>query len=137
MSAGSGALALERSRSPVEERLAAVSRSRSRFDWGLAAAGPAAYLMFSALLPQRPGVRWLAAGLGVPLPFWAAIQEAGGDQFHPENLALALALFAGWAGVRGHRKLMWTCALLVLCCKEDQVYTVGILGLLVISRGSD
>jgi uncharacterized membrane protein len=226
MPAGSGALALERHRSPVAGRPAAATRSRSRWDWGLAAAtsasiagfawilstqlrllnsmgapawdlaydhnviwntaqgrpfetsfatrnflgihfepimalvavverfwphpaallifaaaglaaaGPAAYLMIGALLPERPGVRWLAAALGVPLPFWAAIQEAAGDQFHPENLALALALFAGWAAIRGHRKLMWASALLVLCCKEDQVYTVGTLGLLVISRGA-
>jgi uncharacterized membrane protein len=226
MSAGPGALALERQPLPVGERPAALSRSRSRWDWGLAAAtsaaiagfawilstqlrlmnnlsvpawdlaydhnviwntaqgrlfetsftnrnflgvhfepilaliavverfwphpaallifaaaglaaaGPAAYLMIGALLPERPGVRWLAAALGVPLPCWVAIQEAAGDQFHPENLALALALFAGWAALRGHRKLMWGCALLVLCCKEDQVYTVGTLGLLAISRGA-
>ena len=226
MSAGSGAWRLARHRSPVEERPAAVSRSRSSWDWGLAAAtsasiagfawilstqlrlmnslsapawdlaydhnviwntaqgrwfetsfatrnflgihfepimaliaaverfwphpaallifgaaglaaaGPAAYLMIGALLPERPGVRWLAAALGVPLPYWVAVQEAAGDQFHPENLALALALFAAWAGIRGHRKLMWACAVLVLCCKEDQVYTLATLGLLVISRGA-
>src|SRR5712692_4500452 len=42
-----------------------------------------------------------------PIPFWAAIQEAARDFFHPENMALALALLAAWAGIRGHRVAMW------------------------------
>jgi uncharacterized membrane protein len=99
---------------------------------GLAATAPAAYLFFRALLPaDRPEASWLAAALAVPIPFWGAIQEAARDFFHPENLALALALFAAWAGIRGHRALMWALCLLVLSCKEDQVYTVGVVGLLM------
>jgi uncharacterized membrane protein len=99
---------------------------------GLAATGPAAFLFFRSLLPDdRPASPWLAVALSAPLPFWAAIQEAARDFFHPENLALPLALLAGWAGIRGHRLAMWVLCVLVLCCKEDQVYTIGVLALLM------
>jgi uncharacterized membrane protein len=99
---------------------------------GLAATAPAAYLFFRSLLPDdRPASPWLAVALAAPIPFWAAIQEAARDFFHPENLALALALLAAWAGIRGHRIAMWVLCLLVLCCKEDQVYTIGVLALLM------
>src|SRR2546428_8335633 len=99
---------------------------------GLAATAPAAYLFFRALLPaDRPESPWLAVALSAPIPFWAAIQEAARDFFHPENMALALALLASWAGIRGHRVAMWVLCLLVLTCKEDQVYTVGVIGLLI------
>ena len=99
---------------------------------GLAATAPAAYLFFRAILPaERAESSWLALALSLPIPFWAAIQEAARDFFHPENMALALALFAAWAGLRGHRVAMWILCVLVLTCKEDQVYTVGVLGLLM------
>jgi uncharacterized membrane protein len=104
---------------------------------GLAATAPAGYLLFRALLPEdRPESRWLAIGLAAPIPFWAAIQEAARDFFHPENMALALAMLAAWAGIRGHRLLMWALCLLVLTCKEDQVYTVGVIGLLMAAYGA-
>jgi uncharacterized membrane protein len=99
---------------------------------GLAATAPAAYLFFRALLPaDRRESPWLAVALAAPIPFWAAIQEAARDFFHPENMALALALLAAWAGIRGHRVAMWVLCLLVLTCKEDQVYTIGVIGLLM------
>src|SRR5712692_7002638 len=99
---------------------------------GLAATAPAAYLFFRALLPaDRAESPWLAVALSAPIPFWAAIQEAARDFFHPENMALALALLAAWAGIRGHRVAMWVLCVLVLTCKEDQVYTVGVIGLLM------
>ncbi len=104
---------------------------------GLAAAGPAAYLFFRAMLPaDRAESPWLAVALSAPIPFWAAIQEAARDFFHPENMALALALLAAWAGIRGHRVAMWALCVLVLMCKEDQVYTVGVLGLLMAVYGA-
>ncbi len=104
---------------------------------GLAAAGPAAYLFFRAMLPaDRPEAPWLAAALALPIPFWAAIQEAARDFFHPENMALAFALLAAWAGIRGHRIAMWVFCVLVLSCKEDQVYTVGVIGLLMSAYGA-
>jgi uncharacterized membrane protein len=104
---------------------------------GLAATAPAAYLFFRALLPaDRPASTWLAVALSAPIPFWAAIQEAARDFFHPENMALALALLAAWAGLRGHRVAMWILCVLVLTCKEDQVFTVGVIGLLMRSYGA-
>ena len=104
---------------------------------GLAATAPAGYLFFRALLPEnRPESRWLAVGLATPMPFWAAIQEAARDLFHPENMALALAMLAAWAGIRGHRVLMWVLCVLVLMIKEDQVFTVGVIGLLVAAYGA-
>lgn len=99
---------------------------------GLAATAPAAYLFFRAILPaDRPASPWLAVALSAPIPFWAAIQESARDFFHPENIALPLALLAAWAGVRGHRVAMWCLCVLTLTCKEDQVYTIGVLALLM------
>src|SRR5437868_4331024 len=104
---------------------------------GLAAAGPAAYLFFRAILPaERAESAWLALALSAPLPFWAATQEAARDFCHPENMALALALLAAWAGIRGRRVLMWTFCVLDLACKEDQVYTVAVLALLMSAYGA-
>jgi uncharacterized membrane protein len=104
---------------------------------GLAATAPAAYLFFRAMLPQdRVESPWLALALSVPVPFWAAIQETARDFFHPENLALPLALLVAWAGLRGHRVAMWVLCVLVLSCKEDQVYTVGVIGLLMAAYGA-
>ena len=104
---------------------------------GLAATAPAGYLFFRAILPaDRQESQWLALGLALPIPFWAAIQEAARDFFHPENMALALALLAAWAGIRGHRAAMWILCVLVLTCKEDQVYTVGVIGLLMAAYGA-
>src|SRR3984893_14499225 len=104
---------------------------------GLAATAPAAYLFFRSLLPaDRPASPWLAVALAAPIPFWAAIQEGARDFFHPENMALAFALLAAWAGIRGHRVAMWVLCVLVLTCKEDQVYTIGVIGLLMRSYGA-
>ncbi|MEP6753479.1 MAG: DUF2079 domain-containing protein [Candidatus Dormiibacterota bacterium] len=104
---------------------------------GLAATAPAAYLFFKAILPSdRAESQWLALALALPIPFWASIQEAARDFFHPENMALAFALLAAWAGVRGHCVAMWTLCVLVLTCKEDQVYTVGVIGLLMAAHGA-
>ncbi|HKC20364.1 MAG TPA: DUF2079 domain-containing protein, partial [Candidatus Dormibacteraeota bacterium] len=103
---------------------------------GLAAAGPAAYLFFRAILPaDRKESPWLALALAAPVPFWVATQEAARDFFHPENLALAFALVAAWAGLRGRRVWMWSFVVLDLACKEDQVYTVAVLALLLRSYG--
>jgi uncharacterized membrane protein len=104
---------------------------------GLAATAPAGYLFFRAILPaDRAESSWLALALALPIPFWAATQEAARDFFHPENMALALALLAAWAGIRGHRVAMWILCVLVLTCKEDQVYTVGVIGLLMAAHGA-
>jgi uncharacterized membrane protein len=98
---------------------------------GLAATAPAAFLMLRVLIGPRPGATWLALALAAPIPFWAATQEAARDQFHPENLALALAMLAAWAGVREKRVLFWVLVIAVLACKEDQTYTAFVVGFLV------
>jgi hypothetical protein len=99
---------------------------------GVAATAPAAYLFFRALFPSdRAGSPWLAVALAAPIPFWAAI-----DLFDPENIALPLALLAAWAGLRGHRTAMWIMCVLVLMCKEDQAYTVAIIGILMGAYGA-
>src|SRR5579864_1794828 len=104
---------------------------------GLAATAPAAYLFLRAILPaDRAESPWLAVALAAPIPFWAAIQEAARDFFHPENMALAFALLAAWAGLRGHRVAMWLLCVLTLTCKEDQVYTVAVVALLMRSYGA-
>jgi hypothetical protein len=101
---------------------------------GLAAAAPAAYFFFRALLPaERAESPWVAVALSAPIPFWAA---AAIDLFDPENIALPLALLAAWAGLRGHRVAMWILCVLVLICKEDQAYTVGIIGILMGAYGA-
>ena len=103
---------------------------------GLAAIAPAAYLFLRALLPKEPGARWLALALAAPMPFWAATQEAARDQFHPENLALALALMAGWAGLREKRVLLWVLVIGLVSCKEDQVFTAFVVGLVTWRAGA-
>jgi uncharacterized membrane protein len=102
---------------------------------GLAATAPAAFLMFRALLEERQGGSWLALALAIPMPFWAATQQAAAVQFHPENLALAFAMLAIWAGIRSKPWLLWTLAILVLSCKEDQTYTTFVIGLVVWRTG--
>jgi uncharacterized membrane protein len=104
---------------------------------GLAATAPAGYLFFRAILPaDRAESPWLAVALSSAIPFWAAIQEAARDFFHPENMALAFALLAAWAGIRGHRVAMWAFCVLTLTCKEDQVYTVAVIGILMSAYGA-
>jgi uncharacterized membrane protein len=98
---------------------------------GLAATAPAAYLMIRSLLPERPAANWLALALAVPLPFWESTQEAAASQFHPENMALAFAMLAVWAGLRSRPWLLWPLAVLVLSCKEDQTFTAFVIGLVV------
>ena len=99
---------------------------------GVAATAPAAFLFFRALFPSdRAESPWFAVALSAPIPFWAAI-----DPFDTENIALPLALIAVWAGLRGHRVAMWILCVLVLMCKEDQAYTVGIIGILIGAYGA-
>lgn len=94
----------------------------------LAAAGPAAFLFLRAAFSPSRIAPWLAATLAGPLPLWSAIQEAGRADFHTEVLALPLALLAGWAGLRGRGVLLWLLAIAALLAKEDQGYTVLVIG---------
>jgi uncharacterized membrane protein len=101
----------------------------------LAVTAPAAYLLLRALLEGRPGASLTAAALAAPLPLWPALQEAARAGFHPEAVALPLALLAGWAGLRGRNLLCWACALVALSAKEDQAYAVAVIGLLLAVHG--
>lgn len=103
----------------------------------LAAAGPAAYLLFRAILPaERRESVWLAVALAAPLPFWAATQEAAGVLFDPADLSLAFGLIAAWAALRGRRNWMWAFIVLDLACGGVQAYSVLVLALLLRSYGA-
>ena len=101
----------------------------------LAAAGPAAFLFLRAAFRPSPSAPWLAAAIAAPLPIWSAIQEAGRADFHTEALALPFALLAGWAGLRGRPLLFVALAAVVLLAKEDQGFTMFVVGALVAARG--
>ncbi len=103
--------------------------------FGLAAAGPAAFLFFRTAFRPSPSASWLAAAIAAPLPIWSAVQEAGRADFHTESLALPFALLAGWAGLRGRVLLLLAFAFVVLLAKEDQGFTVFVVGALVAARG--
>jgi len=103
--------------------------------FALAAAGPAAFLFLRAAFRPSPSAPWLAAAIAAPLPLWSAIQEAGRADFHTESLALPFALLAGWAGLRGRALLLLAFAGVVLLAKEDQGFTVFVVGALVAARG--
>jgi hypothetical protein len=101
----------------------------------LAASAPAAFLFLRRLLAGQPRGDWVAAALAAPLPFWPALQEAARAGFHTEALALPLVLLAAWAGLGGR---LWLCSgltLAVLAAREDQVYAVAVVGLLLFFHG--
>jgi len=101
----------------------------------LAAAGPAAFLFLRAAFRPSRSAPWLAAAIAAPLPIWSAMQEAGRADFHTESLALPFALLAGWARLRGRTLLLLAFAVVVLLAKEDQGYTMLVVGALVAARG--
>ena len=101
----------------------------------IALAAPAAFLLLrAAFAPSRRGV-YLAAELASVLPFTPTIQEAARAGFHTEIIALPAALVAGWAGLTRRRLLMWVAAAIALGAKEDQVYTIAVIGWLIAARG--
>jgi hypothetical protein len=101
----------------------------------LAASAPAAFLFLRRLLTGRPRGDWVAAALAAPLPFWPELQEAARAGFHTEALALPLILLAAWAGLGGRRWLCSGLTLVVLAAREDQVYAVAVVGLLLFFHG--
>ncbi|MBA2265573.1 MAG: DUF2079 domain-containing protein [Chloroflexi bacterium] len=103
--------------------------------FALAAAGPAAFLFLRAAFRPSRSAPWLAAAIAAPLPIWSAIQEAGRADFHTEALALPFALLAAWAGLRGRLWLTLAFASVVLLAKEDQGFTVFVVGALIAARG--
>ena len=75
-----------------------------------------------ALFDIPAEVAYLNAASFSPLP--RATQEAARDQFHPENLALALAMLAAWAGLRRKVPLFW-----LLVVAAGLVVTAAVNGL--------
>jgi uncharacterized membrane protein len=100
----------------------------------LGLAVPAAFLLLRAALGRGPRATWLAATLAAPLPIWPILQQQVRADFHTESLALPLVLVAGWAGLTRRTWLMFAAALPALMAKEDQVYPVAVIGLLVAAR---
>jgi len=94
----------------------------------------AAFLLVRAILRSAPERHWMAAALALPIPFWAVMQQQTRAGFHTEILALPLILLAGWAGLTQRAALFWLFALLALGAKEDQVFPVAVIGLLVAAR---
>jgi uncharacterized membrane protein len=102
---------------------------------GVALVAPAGFLLLrAAFAPFHLGV-YLAGGLAAALPFTPTMQEAARAGFHPETLALPAALAAGWAGLSQRPRTMWALAAVPLLAKEDQVYAVAVVGLLVAVLG--
>jgi uncharacterized membrane protein len=101
----------------------------------LGATAPSAFLFLRALLDGRPRADWAAAALAAPLPFWAALQEAGRAGFHTEALALPALLLAAWAGLRGRTLLCSGLVLVALTAREDQAYGTAVIGLLLFFHG--
>ncbi len=93
-----------------------------------------AFLFLRALLRPAAERAWLAAALAAPIPFWAVIQQQTRAGFHTEVLALPLVLLAGWAGLTGRTAILWLAAVLALGAKEDQVFPVAVIGLVIAAR---
>ena len=101
----------------------------------LAVSAPAAFLFLRRLLAGQPRGDWVAAALAAPLPFWPELQESARAGFHTEALALPIVLLAAWAGLGGRRWLCSGLILAVLAAREDQVYAVAVVGLLLFFHG--
>jgi len=100
----------------------------------LGAAAPAAFLLIRAILGRGRAADWLALALAAPLPIWPVMQQQVRAGFHTEALALPLVLLAGWAGLTRRTALMWIVAIAALLAKEDQVFPIAVIGLLVAAR---
>jgi uncharacterized membrane protein len=98
---------------------------------GLAAMGPAAYVFVSQILRPARAARIVAAALTAPIPFWALTQRAAVADFHTEAIAIPLAMLSGWAGLSARMGWMWLLAVAALLAKEDQAWSVAVVGLVV------
>lgn len=90
----------------------------------IGALAPATFLFVrAALRPSRHG-GFVALGLAIPAPWWAVSQEIARADFHPELVGIVLALLAGWAGLVGRVRTMWSLAALAMTAREDVAYAV-------------
>lgn len=101
----------------------------------IGAVAPAAYLLLTAMLPEAPAARPLAAAVSAALPLSLLLQRAVVAEFHPEAIGVVAALLAGWAGLRGRHGAMAALALLALCAREDLAYAVLVVGLALVGLG--
>lgn len=101
----------------------------------IALATGAAFLFVRACLRPAAERAWIAAALSATIPVWAIVQQQARAGFHTEILALPLVLLAGWAGLTRRPAVMWLCAIGALMAKEDQVYPVAVMGLLIAAHG--
>lgn len=96
----------------------------------------AGFLLLRAVLRPARGREWIAAALALPMPFWSVLQQQTRAGFHTEVMALPLILLCGWAGMTRRPLLFWLLAIGALAAKEDQVFPVAVIGLLVAARAS-
>jgi uncharacterized membrane protein len=101
----------------------------------IGALAPAAFLFLRAALRPSRAASALAAGLAIPIPIWGAVQDVIRSDFHPEAVGIVLTLLAGWAGLTGRTRTMWSLAIVAIATREDTSYAVAIVGLLVAARG--
>jgi uncharacterized membrane protein len=101
----------------------------------VALVAPAVFLFLrAAFSPSRAG-GYLAGALAAVMPFTPAMQEVARAGYHTETLAFPAVLLAGWAGLTRRPVQMWALAAIPLLAKEDQVYAVGVIALVVAARG--
>jgi len=103
------------------------------FLFGGLAARPGRVPVLPPSCPPTRRVAWLAIALSAPVPS-GRDQEAAATSSTGEHGA-GFALLAAWAGVRGTRRDVLFC-LLTLTCKEDQVYTVAVVAILMSAYGA-
>ena len=101
----------------------------------LGLAVPAAFLFVRAVLRPSPAAGWTAVVLTAPMIIWPIYQQQLRADFHTESLALPLVFLAGWAGLTRRSLVMFAAALVALTAKEDQVYPVAVMGLLLAAHG--
>ncbi|MEJ7749424.1 MAG: DUF2079 domain-containing protein, partial [Candidatus Limnocylindrales bacterium] len=102
----------------------------------LGAAVPAAFLFVRAVLRPARAAGWVAAGLSAPMIVWPIFQQQLRADFHTEALALPLVFLAGWAGLTRRPVILYVAAVVALCAKEDQVYPLAVIGLLIAARAA-
>jgi uncharacterized membrane protein len=101
----------------------------------VALVAPAAFLFLRAAFAPSRGGDYLAAALAAVLPFTPTMQEVARAGYHTETMAFPAVLLAGWAGLTHRPVQMWALAPIPLLAKEDQLYAVGVIALMVAVRG--
>ncbi len=67
---------------------------------------------------------------------WPIMQQQLRADFHTEALALPFLFLAGWAGLTRRTALLYLASLVALSAKEDQVYPVIVIGLVIAARAA-